>query len=201
MLRGFLLTETHTEPFRVAFVRTVHTVVESEGSVEVCVNLTVPGIETDILDEFVRVNVGDHPNSVYIPNNTVLASKNTDTLLFTNSVFILFCFLAAPDMPDFLGQYEMSENSDFQQQMIGIDQIRDKVINATVRIICYDQVIYDDGRLEESEFAGLTLKVQELSSVATTVEPGYENAAIQILDDDSELFTLQHSTRLILTHA
>ena len=63
------------EPFRVAFVRTMHTVEESVGSVEVCVNLTRPGIDIDILDEFVFMRVIDDPDSVYIPNNTVLASK------------------------------------------------------------------------------------------------------------------------------
>ena len=62
------------EPFRVAFVRTTHTVEESAGSVEVCVNLTLPGIDIDILDEFVLMRVIDNPDSIYIPNNTVLAS-------------------------------------------------------------------------------------------------------------------------------
>ena len=42
-------------PFVVAFVQTTYTVLESEGPVEVCVNLTRPGF--DILDEPVRVRV------------------------------------------------------------------------------------------------------------------------------------------------
>ena len=56
-----------------AFVRTMYTVPETIGSVEVCVNLTHPPI--DILDEFVRVQVLTEPNSVYIPENSTLASK------------------------------------------------------------------------------------------------------------------------------
>ena len=56
-----------------AFVRTLHTVDESVGSVEVCVNLTHPNV--DILDEFILLRVIDHPDSIYIPNNTVPASK------------------------------------------------------------------------------------------------------------------------------
>ena len=61
------------EPFRVAFVETMYTVVESEGRVEVCVNLTRP--EIDILDETVQVDVFHYDSSVYIPPNPVLASE------------------------------------------------------------------------------------------------------------------------------
>ena len=56
-----------------AFVRTMYTALETIGSVEVCVNLTHPPI--DILDEFVRTEVLNEPNSVYIPENSALASK------------------------------------------------------------------------------------------------------------------------------
>ena len=62
-----------SEPYRVAFVETMYTVVESEGRVEVCVNLTYP--EFDILDETVQVDVFHYDSSVYIPPNSVLASE------------------------------------------------------------------------------------------------------------------------------
>ena len=45
---------------------------ESEGSVEVCVNLTRP--PQDILDETVRVNVFNKESSVYIPDGADIAS-------------------------------------------------------------------------------------------------------------------------------
>ena len=61
------------EPFRVAFVETMYAVVESEGQVEVCVNLTRP--EKDIRDETVQVDVFHYDSSVYIPPNPVLASE------------------------------------------------------------------------------------------------------------------------------
>ena len=51
----------------------MYTVIESEGQVEVCVNLTQP--EIDILEETVRVDIYRDDNSVYIPNNSVLASE------------------------------------------------------------------------------------------------------------------------------
>ena len=60
-------------PFHVAFVETMYTVVESEGRVEVCVNLTRP--EIDILNETVQVDVFHDDSSVYIPPNSVLASE------------------------------------------------------------------------------------------------------------------------------
>ena len=62
-----------SDPFRVAFVETMYTVVESEGRVEVCVNLTRP--EKDIFEETVQVDVFHYDSSVYIPPNPVLASE------------------------------------------------------------------------------------------------------------------------------
>ena len=62
-----------SELFRVAFVKTMYTVMESERRVEVCVNLTYP--EFDILEETVQVDVFHYDSSVYIPPNPVLASE------------------------------------------------------------------------------------------------------------------------------
>ena len=65
-------------PFVVAFVQTMYTVVESEGPVEVCVNLTRPGF--GILDETVRVRVINNESSIYIPPGVRLASESQLTL-------------------------------------------------------------------------------------------------------------------------
>ena len=65
-----------TEPFVVAFVQTTYTVLESEGPVEVCVNLTQPGIEVDIFEETVRVRVTNDEDSIYIPDGVRLASES-----------------------------------------------------------------------------------------------------------------------------
>ena len=56
-------------------METVYVVIESDGLVEVCVNLTHPPV--DILDETVRVNVFNNESSVYIPDGTILASMST----------------------------------------------------------------------------------------------------------------------------
>ena len=73
-----LLSIYFTEPFVVGFVQTAYTVVESIGSVEVCINLTRPHI--DILDESVNAFVTDFPTSVYIPAGAPLACKSPPVL-------------------------------------------------------------------------------------------------------------------------
>ena len=78
----------------------------------------------------------------------------------------------------------MAPMTDYEEQIRFANRIRNDIINATRRIICYNQIIYDDIRLEVSEYAGLTLAVRD-SSVITLVRPLYDQVAIQILDDDS----------------
>ena len=80
----------------------------------------------------------------------------------------------------------MAPLADYEEQIRGINRIRDTVINATRRIVCYSQIIYDDMRLEVTEYAGLTLAVRD-SSVLTEVQRMYDQVTIQIIDDDSEL--------------
>ena len=61
------------DPFEVGFVQTTYTVNESEGAVEVCVNLTKS--EEDIGGEFVRVSAYDFRHSMYIPPGVELAGE------------------------------------------------------------------------------------------------------------------------------
>ena len=58
----------------VAFVETTYTVMEREGQVEVCVNLTQPSV--DILDEIVRVELYNNQHSMSLSPNAVLASES-----------------------------------------------------------------------------------------------------------------------------
>ena len=53
-------------------MKTIYTVIEDEGPVEVCVNLTKP--EIDIEEEMAFVESLGFPNSVYIPADATLAS-------------------------------------------------------------------------------------------------------------------------------
>ena len=79
----------------------------------------------------------------------------------------------------------MAPGTDFEEQQLGLNLIRDTVINETRRVICYDLPIYNDMRLEVSEYAGLTLAVRD-ATVRTVVRPMYDQVAILILDDDRE---------------
>ena len=167
-------------------MQTTYTVVESEGPVEVCVNLTRPPV--DILEETVRVRATNDEGSIYIPAGVRLASESQLTVCIV--LMMTLCILSpAPDTPDFLSRYVMPERTDYAEQTFGVNAINDQLINATRRIICYDQPIYDDGRLEVSEYAGLTLDVDDnmqFTTERTEVQDLYDFASIRILDDDSE---------------
>ena len=60
----------------------------------------------------------------------------------------------------------------------------------SLRLICYNQPIYDDICVELDEYAGLTLGVIDNNNILTTVfarvEPMFDQASILILDNDSE---------------
>ena len=75
-----------------------------------------------------------------------------------------------------------------QQQRLSNNHIRNIGINATRRVICYNQVIYNDTRLEVAEYFGMTLTVQAmpLTTAFTEVRPMYDQVAILILDDDGK---------------
>ena len=83
----------------------------------------------------------------------------------------------------------MPEGTDFAQQTRAVNVIDDILIQET-RIICYNQLIYDDNILELDEYAGLTLGVVEENEyqIPTEAKPMYDQASIFIQDNDSELF-------------
>ena len=174
-------------PFVVAFVETAYTVDESMSALNVCVNLTQP--LTDILDETVNVYVIDDSHSIYIPSDATLASKILPKFLAAKHHTVLL-HSPAPDEPNLFSIYPMVDGSDYAQQKIGVNVIDDLVINATRRIICYNQPIYEDLRLEPNEYAGLTLGVIDnvRTTITTHVKPMYDQASILILDNDSECF-------------
>ena len=88
----------------------------------------------------------------------------------------------------------MAPLTDYAAQSIGINAIDDERIGENeqdelIRIVCYDQPIYDDSCVEADEWLGLTLGVDR-SSVLTNVRPMYDQAAILIQDNDSKLHLL-----------
>ena len=58
----------------------MYTVVESAGSVEVCVNLTYP--PDDIFEERVTLLVFHNDSSIYVPPNPTFASKQLITIIY-----------------------------------------------------------------------------------------------------------------------
>ena len=165
----------------------MYTVVEGDGEVEVCVNLTRPML--DILDEMVIVNVINDPNSTYIPVGALRASEPAEK--YSRHYNVHF-FYVAPDMPDFLNQYLMVDGTDFAEQTMSTNLIDDRVIIQQMRIVCYNQTIYEDTRLEASEYAGLALGVSQ-STIRTDVQPMYGHAAIRIIDNDSKFSSMSYN--------
>ena len=97
----------------------------------------------------------------------------------------------------------MTSGSDYAQQTQYFNSIDNEKIGESedgsevIRIVCYDQPIYDDSCLEADEWLGLTLDVDR-SSVTTFVKVMYEQASIVIQDQDSELiFNLLTHTCLL----
>ena len=80
----------------------------------------------------------------------------------------------------------MLDLADFAQQTSGVNAIDNQRIEEEMRIVCYDQPIYDDMRLEGDEWLGLTLSVDRTTIILTNVQPMYDQAAILIQDNDSE---------------
>ena len=80
----------------------------------------------------------------------------------------------------------MAPGTDYAEQTVGVNAIDDATITELMRIVCYNQSIYEDMRLEGDEWLGLTLAVDR-ANVFTTVRLMYDQAAILIQDNDSKL--------------
>ena len=110
-------------------------------------------------------------------------------------------FSSVPDLFNFLTKsYNMIPFSDYEPQQLLSNRIRNIGINATRRVICYDQLIYNDMRLEVSEYFGMTLTVQGVppTTFITEIRPMYDQVAILILDDDGERHTKQPLPRVLV---
>ena len=86
----------------------------------------------------------------------------------------------------------MAPMTDFEEQTEATNRIMNAEITGRglllIRIICYNQTIYNDMRLEVAEYTGLGLVPDNrLSTVLTEVEPMYNESSILIIDDDSKL--------------
>ena len=84
----------------------------------------------------------------------------------------------------------MADGTDYAQQTLADNVIDDTFITQEMRVLCYNQPIYEDNCLEPDEYAGLTLGVIDDSNIWTTVltevKSMYDQALILIVDNDSE---------------
>ena len=97
-------------------------------------------------------------------------------------------FSIAPDEPNFFSIYPMLDGTDYAQQTPAVNVIDNNFVHELRRIVCYNQIIYEDLRLEPNEYAGLTLGVIDNvhTTIITHVKLMYDQASILILDNDSE---------------
>ena len=66
----------------------------------------------------------------------------------------------------------MIEGTDYAQQTSAVNAIDDIKL---MRIVCYNQTIYDDSHVELDEYAGLTLGVRHNYNQLTKVSPYYRS--------------------------
>ena len=93
----------------------------------------------------------------------------------------------------------MNPLADYRTPVQSYNPIMNMVINETTRVICYNQTIYDDNRMEDDELFSLTLTVQEYSASSTQVDPLHSSTIVKIVDDDGQelqiIFDLQFNSR------
>ena len=93
----------------------------------------------------------------------------------------MFLFSAGRLPPPFVPEPSPPFDEDYPHQLLGFNDLRGIQILETRRRICYNQTVYDDVRLENDEWIGLTLQIG--ASTARTVT-GIDHTAIRIIDDD-----------------
>ena len=79
--------------------------------------------------------------------------------------------------------HNMIPHSDYEEETRSTSTIGNTFITEGRRKICYDQVIYDDERLELVEAAGLRLLLSSRRAVIP-VEARYGDSVFFITDDD-----------------
>ena len=82
----------------------------------------------------------------------------------------------------------MAPGSDYEEHTPVTNGLRDSSITESSRVVCYNQTVYCDIRLELTEYFGLALSVRESSTVRAVVGPVYGQAAVKILDGNGSKF-------------
>ena len=93
---------------------------------------------------------------------------------------MLLLLFADGNFPGIEFEYARGVFDDYEQQIRGFNKMQMKSLQQGATI-CYDQLIYDDSRLEVTEYMGLILLVKETRE-STVVQRGL--TVIRIEDDD-----------------
>ena len=122
--------------------------------------------------------------------------------MFSCSYILNTPLLPGPDPPmGIFNSHNMISRSDYEEETQFASTIRSTFITEERRQICYDQVIYDDERLELMESAGLRLVPADPDSIIPIeVEPYYEDSVFFIIDDDGIIYILTNVLFQVCTH-
>ena len=86
--------------------------------------------------------------------------------------------------------------SDYSPSSEGANYFRDNdiVISAANPRICYNETVYYDILNEPTEYYGLTLIVfkENLGDDDARIRPGYDTAAVRIVDNDGRMYICYH---------
>ena len=85
----------------------------------------------------------------------------------------------------------MIPGSDYEEETRFFSTIRSTFIEEEKRQICYNQVVYDDERLELTETVGLALVPDDLDT-QVEIEHFYGDSVFFIIDDDGMILIWQH---------
>ena len=99
-----------------------------------------------------------------------------------------FHIIIDPDVPSSLGTYPMAPGTDYEKQTRSANGLRGSSITESSRVVCYNQTVYCDTRLELTEYFGLSIAVRASSTVRTEVDPKYGQTAIKIMDGSGSKF-------------
>lgn len=176
------------EPFAVAFVETVYNVIETVGSVNICINLTRPEVEIS----------NDFTVNLYVMSSS--SSLLSTCALLTSELISVGGYVGIGYLDIFLFCYA------YMYPALTLDAIgfyEDITINEERRMICYNHSIYDDRRLELNDSFSLILGVSQNNTFETHVDTTRREASVLIVDNDSEfiyLFLLWHKlTKFIIS--
>ena len=110
----------------------------------------------------------------------ILHAHDLSAQLYSYSVFVAL----DGNHPTIGCEYITKDYDDYEEQIRGCN----KLLSSPLRegdTVCYDQIIYDDHRVEETEYMNIRLYIKE-SEQATVTDTMY--ADISIEDDDCKFY-------------